>query len=232
MSANGEVHAYILVWDRGFAPNPFHGYCTLGPCVPAVRKAAEVGDWVVGLGAKTAGQGGLLLYAMRVDETMSFTSYFYDSRFQSKKPVYHGTREQWAGDNIYRLDDEEIGGRWSQEHSTHSFPDGTPNWHKANYDLSVDKVLISSLYAYYGAEAIEPHPILLRGQYQGFRGLRTLKPEHRDEVAPYLEELVDPDMRTEEGFATIRPALRGLPSGWSDPRFEPDLRKPFVSDTI
>jgi hypothetical protein len=37
--------------DYGFAPNPFFGVCTLATCKPKIRKAAAIGDWVVGTGS-------------------------------------------------------------------------------------------------------------------------------------------------------------------------------------
>ena len=47
-----KYFAYILAFDSGFAPNPFYGYCTLADCKPKIRKQAQVGDWIIGLGSK------------------------------------------------------------------------------------------------------------------------------------------------------------------------------------
>ena len=80
-----------MVWDAGFAPNPFWGYCTLATCKPKVRLRAEVGDWIVGMGSKVLekryGIGYFkLIYAMRVDEKLTFEQYSKDPRFRDKIP--------------------------------------------------------------------------------------------------------------------------------------------------
>ena len=51
-----------------FAPNPFHGVCTLACCKPRVRKKAKVGDYVLGMGAAKPKLQGHLVYWMRVDK--------------------------------------------------------------------------------------------------------------------------------------------------------------------
>ena len=47
-----NIYSYVVTHDTGFAPNPFHGYCTLACCKPRIRSRAAVGDWVVGLTPK------------------------------------------------------------------------------------------------------------------------------------------------------------------------------------
>lgn len=42
-----RIYSYVVRYDSGFAPNPFYGYCTLATCKPDIRRAAEVGDWLV-----------------------------------------------------------------------------------------------------------------------------------------------------------------------------------------
>ena len=32
------VYEYVMTSDSGFAPNPFHGACTLACCKPKIRK--------------------------------------------------------------------------------------------------------------------------------------------------------------------------------------------------
>lgn len=48
-----NVFIYVVDRDFGFAPNPFHGYCTLATCKPGIRKSAAMGDWVVGMAAQS-----------------------------------------------------------------------------------------------------------------------------------------------------------------------------------
>lgn len=61
-----RLYSYIVAHDTGFAPNPFWGWCTLATCKPRIRKSAGVGDWIIGLTPKRA--GNRLLYAMKVEE--------------------------------------------------------------------------------------------------------------------------------------------------------------------
>ena len=35
------VYSYIVAYDSGFAPNPFHGTCTLACCKPTIRRTAH-----------------------------------------------------------------------------------------------------------------------------------------------------------------------------------------------
>ena len=41
------LYLYVVDRDFGFAPNPFHGVCTLATCKPKIRKFAKVGDWII-----------------------------------------------------------------------------------------------------------------------------------------------------------------------------------------
>ena len=79
-----RLYSYVVRWDTGFAPNPFHGFCTLALCKPQVRNAAEVGDWIIGTGSKGNKLAGVLVYAMRVTEILTFNEYWHDDRFRSK----------------------------------------------------------------------------------------------------------------------------------------------------
>jgi hypothetical protein len=39
-----SIFVYVVKHDGGFAPNPFHGFCTLACCKPKIRKGAKEGD--------------------------------------------------------------------------------------------------------------------------------------------------------------------------------------------
>lgn len=144
------IYSYVVRYDSGFAPNPFYGYCTLATCKPAIRKSVQIGDWVVGSGSnnKKVKLGGYLVYAMRVTEIVDFCAYSEDPRFQKKKPFRFGSRKQSCGDNIYfrHADDAD----WEQLDSFHTNNDGTPNQDHIARDTSVDRVLISSDFVYFG----------------------------------------------------------------------------------
>lgn len=52
-----RLYTYRETYDTGFAPNPFHGVLTLANCKPAIRRTAEVGDWVAAFTAKNVRNG-------------------------------------------------------------------------------------------------------------------------------------------------------------------------------
>ncbi len=73
-----RLYSYTIPHDDGAAPNPFRGLCTLAICKPEIRRKAEVGDWVVGLGsvnAPSGNLGGKMVYAMRVDQILTLRDY-------------------------------------------------------------------------------------------------------------------------------------------------------------
>jgi len=145
-----KLFSYIVARDYGFAPNPFYGVCTLATCKPKIRSSAAIGDWVVGTGAKTKyGLTGRLIYAMKVDEVLGFESYWDDPRFLCKHPVLNGSLKQIYGDNIYHRHR----GRWVQEDSHHSFPNGRQNRRNIARDTSVDRLLVARKFVYFGGTA-------------------------------------------------------------------------------
>lgn len=145
-----RIYSYVVARDYGFAPNPFHGFCTLATCKPVIRRVARVGDWVVGTGSTENQRRGFLVYAMKVTEVLTFDEYWDDSRFLKKRPNLHGSVKQAYGDNIYHRD--ERSGAWIQEDSHHSLENGATNLANLNIDTQIPKVLISTDFAYYGSE--------------------------------------------------------------------------------
>lgn len=150
-----RIYSYVVRYDSGFAPNPFYGYCTLSTCKPNIRRAADMGDWVVGSGSndRTVRRGGHLVYAMRVTEAMPFDEYGEDPRFEYKKPYRNGSRKQSCGDNIYFR--ATPGATWQQRDSFHSRPNGTLNPDHVTRDTGVNRVLISDDFVYFGGEGPE-----------------------------------------------------------------------------
>ena len=146
-----SIYSYKITRDFGFAPNPFYAVCTLATCKPDIRGAAKVGDWILGFGA--AAHGGLLrrklIFAMQVEQILTFNEYWESEEFQCKKPVMNGSVKQTYGDNIYHKEK----GVWKQSDSHHSNPDGTPNQDNLRKDTSADAVLISRKYWYFGKNA-------------------------------------------------------------------------------
>lgn len=146
-----RVFSYKIVRDYGFAPNPFKGFCTLATCKPQVRERAQVGDIVIGCGSARLRMVGRAIFAMRVQERLTFSEYWDDQRFQNKKPSFEGSLSQAYGDNIYHRQDD----GWIQEDSHHSYEAGAVNIPNLTRDTSVDCVLISNDFTYWGSNAIQ-----------------------------------------------------------------------------
>lgn len=169
------LHSYIVAYDSGFAPNPFNGFCTLATCKPEIRQRASLGDWIVGTGSGRQGvrRSGFLVYAMRVCETLRFSEYWSDPRFEKKKPNLYGSYRMACGDNIYCPID---GGGWKQLNSYHSQEDGTGFQKHIRRDTSVDRVLISNDYVYFGAEGPEiPQALKESGIVLSGRGRKKIE---------------------------------------------------------
>ncbi|KOP57594.1 hypothetical protein OX90_11920 [Pseudomonas coronafaciens pv. porri] len=153
MPMNGlpRVYSYKLTRDYGFAPNPFHGICTLATCKPQIRRGAQVGDIVVGCGSAELNMVGKLIFMMRVSEKMTFQQYWDDPRFSIKKANLHASKAAAYGDNIYHIDNQQ----WIQEDSHHSGEDGVENPANLKRDLGSDNVLIGQDFVYWGSNAID-----------------------------------------------------------------------------
>ena len=150
---NTHLYIYVIRYDFGFAPNPFHGVCTLATCKPGIRKSAKVGDWILGVGGKKLGATyRKCILLMKVSEKTSFQNYWGDPRFSLKKPCRNGSHVKMLGDNIYH---KKAHGEWIQEDSHHSNPDGTTNQKNLDRDTGTsDQVLISNYFFYFGEKAI------------------------------------------------------------------------------
>lgn len=144
-----RLFSYVVRYDFGFAPNPFHDWCTLADCKPRIRDSAKPGDWIMGTSSKGDGTGktGKLVYAMQVDEVLSFDDYWNDPRFAFKRPNLRGSRMLQFGDNIYHHNSAK---KWVQEDSHHSKNDGTPDERNIDRDTSADKVLVGRRFVYFG----------------------------------------------------------------------------------
>ena len=186
-----RLHSYVLDHDYGFAPNPFHGVCTLATCKPSIREHAALGDYVVGTGCAKRRRRGFLVYFMVVDEITTYDAYWEDPRFHAKRPFLRGSKIQAFGDNIYHRDAES--GEWRQANSLHSERNGTPNPLNVEHDTKSEKVLIGHDYAYWGGAGPEI-PALFR-DFNGAdvcarRGHRNhFAEEHRDQFIDWLRSL-------------------------------------------
>ena len=146
-----KLFSYIITHDIGFAPNPFWGYCTLANCKPVIRRTAKIGDWIVGLNTKAS--GNKIIYAMKVQEILSYKEYFKNRKFRCKKPdFFSGSNLHKLGDNIYQ---PLPSGGFKQLQSMHLKQRcGQENKRNKAHDLSGNNVLISKDFIYFGKNAI------------------------------------------------------------------------------
>ena len=174
-----SLFSYVVRYDSGFAPNPFHGYCTLATCKPRLRQYAQVNDWLVGTGSDARGiqRGGYLVYAMRVTEILSTSEYWYDRRFEKKKPDLFHNWVSASGDNIYEPLPQ---GQWRQLSSYHSYEDGSRREDHVERDTSVERILVSDNFVFFGAEGPRLPPMFLYNGdfemiclYRNYRRIRT-----------------------------------------------------------
>lgn len=194
-----RVYIYVVVRDFGFAPNPFHGYCTLATCKPNIRSTANVDDWIFGVGGSRLKATGQCVFSMKVTEKMTFNDYWTDRRFHDKKPVRNGSKTMVVGDNIYYHHKEN--GKWSQAHSHHSEPDGRINHYNLDRDTKSDNVLISEHFYYFGKEAPEiPGKILSDLGYENKIGHRVYAYETAKKLVAWVETKFQANLNIRAGL--------------------------------
>lgn len=188
-----KVYLYVVDRDFGFAPNPFHGFCTLATCKPRIRNTAEVGDWVFGLGGGRLKATGRCIFAMKITSKITFNEYWLNPSYKDKKPIRNGSRVMMVGDNIYFQDPNS--NTWQQAHSHHSKPDGSLNEDNLKKDIGSKFVLISNNFYYFGNSApVIPEGILQKLRYynkvdhrvyrldEALDLIKWLKVEHNDSL--------------------------------------------------
>jgi hypothetical protein len=187
-----RMYSYVLRTDRGFAPNPFWGYCTLACCKPVIRKMAVIGDWIVGTGSVNNAGSEKLIYAMKVTGKKTLEQYARDERFQNKIPR-QGVREE-RGDNIYY---KNTTGCWVQRYSYHSIGTEKVIQTSIKRDLKGEYVLISGHYFYFGKNAITiPQGLreIINGGHPGHKS-RSIP----SSVIATFEEWIDTQPRGKQG---------------------------------
>lgn len=182
-----SIYVYVVDRDFGFAPNPFHGICSLATCKPSIRNTSKIGDWVIGLGGSRLKATGKCIFAMKITEKVTFNDYWTNTEFQDKKPVRNGSKKMLLGDNIYFFNEAED--RWTQAHSHHSNSDGSMNEHNKNRDTTSSMVLLSKHFYYFGSSApLIPAKILDDMKYKNGIGHRKFAYEFAKPLVDWLEE--------------------------------------------
>ena len=191
----GRCYIYVVDRDFGFAPNPFHGSCTLATCKPGIRSRARIGDWIIGVGGRRLRSTGRCIFAMRVSDAVGFDEYWSDPRYLDKRPVRNGSQRMMVGDNIYHRPTE--AGPWEQEDSHHSNADGSPNEHNILHDTKADRVLISDHYFYFGRSAPEiPTRILEELGYTNGRNYRVYSEDEAVDLTRWLHAAYGENINT------------------------------------
>ena len=180
-----NVYMYVVDRDFGFAPNPFHNMCTLATCKPDIRRVANVGDWVIGMGGTRLNATGKCIFAMEISKSITFDEYWANPLYRDKKPLRNGSKKIIVGDNIYHQNN----GVWQQLNSHHSYPDGSPNPHNIANDTRTNRVLVSNRFFYFGTAAVEiPAGTLEEIGYRNSRGHRKFS---LNQAQPFITFLLD-----------------------------------------
>ncbi len=170
------LYTYCISHDGGSAPNPFWGICTLAICKPAIRRTAQLGDWIVGTGSIEFGFENQVVYAMKVTKILSLKEYdaYCRAHLPKKIPVWKTTDLKLkVGDCIYD---------YSKGHRVLR-----PSVHKEENiktDLGGENVLMSDHFYYFGSDPIPLPTNLLRivKQSQGHKSIFN---------EPYKEKFVE-----------------------------------------
>ncbi len=154
-----RLFAYKQTHDTGFAPNPFHGVCTLATCKWMIRRCKKKGDWIAGFSSAELTRGETqvgeerLIYLMRVEDVVPLERYFVEPCFAAKHPSHPddatASRVQGVGDNIYEWRDE---GWFQHPNRSHG-----PEWKLK--DTRGKNALVSTEFYYFGSA-----PLIIPGE--------------------------------------------------------------------
>jgi hypothetical protein len=147
-----KLYSYTLRYDDGAAPNPFWGVCSLAIRKPSIRLAAEVDDWIVGLGSAKSPIGDIsdhIVYAMKVTSKMTLEEYdqFCKTFVPKKKPDWRNRDYRMRmGDCIYNY----VAGPNSPKMRT-----GIHIEENMEKDLSGLYALVSKQFYYFGDQPVK-----------------------------------------------------------------------------
>ena len=145
-----RLFSYCIPVDDGAAPNPYHGVCTLNICKPVIRRVAQVGDWVIGVGSKNVhgiDYSGKIVYAMKVTDKMTMEEYaeHCKSKLSRKIPdIHHKDYNRRVGDSIYKFENEK-----------EILLPSVHNKFNVKTDLGGENTLLSDHFYYFGDKAID-----------------------------------------------------------------------------
>ena len=153
-----RLYSYCVKHDSGAAPNPFWGICTLVICKPAIRRTADIGDWVVGFGSKNSLIGDIsnkIVYSMKVTAVLTLQEYDQLCRNKHPKKIpdwFSKDFRRKVGDCIYDFSKDDVPNIRLGVHSEIN----------RERDLGGENALLSKHFYYFGdkpipiAEDLEP----------------------------------------------------------------------------
>lgn len=183
-----RLFTYKQTHDTGFAPNPFHGVCTLATCKPKIRLHKKIGDWIAGFTSARLNGDEVgherLIYLMRVTDKMPLELYFTAKSFAAKHSTHPDDRStpciSSVGDNIYERRD----GHWVL-HTNRSHKESA-----IKTDTDGKFVLISTEFWYFGSTPLivpdEVRPRIPKGQ--AGHGIRTLDVTRAQAFVDFVRE--------------------------------------------
>ena len=180
-----KLFSYCIPVDNGAAPNPYWGICTLNICKPQIRKNAQVGDWIVGLGSRDVygvDYSGKVVYAMNVMDKMTMAEYdqYCKKWLPEKIPDIRNTDyRRKVGDCIYDFDSDPEGKLRPSVH-------GLKN---RNHDLNGKYTLLSEHFYYFGKNAIHLPPDLTVIIKQGPGQQSVANDPFKEEFIDWIENL-------------------------------------------
>lgn len=139
---SNTLFTYKVRYDRGSAPNPYHGFCTLGICKAPIRRIAKENDVIMGFALKSENEKRIV-YCMIIDKSLPWQDYFNyckDEKIEGKIPQH--SHDQ--GDCIWHIPGRDKDSAL-ESHSGHS---GHAAYHD---DVEYGKnVLVSRRFWYFG----------------------------------------------------------------------------------
>ena len=103
-------YIYRMICDNGGAPCVQNGMLSLGICKPVIRRGADIGDWLIGVGGVALGRR--LIYMAEITEVLEDGAYFRDPRFLGRRDRIYQFNDAgelvWRPDAQYHLDGVEL----------------------------------------------------------------------------------------------------------------------------
>jgi hypothetical protein len=195
-----KLYSYCLRYDDGAAPNPFWNICTLVICKPIIRRTANVGDWIAGLGSAASPIGDIsdsIVYAMKVTAKMTMREYDGYCRLSLQRKI-----PQWLNRHDFRVRMGDCIYNYS-EGDTPKMRRGVHDERNRERDLGGEFALLSSHFFYFGDKP-KKLPEGLRPIIHDMQGHKS------NANQPYIQEFIT-------WIETFKPNnLYGRPQLWLD----------------